>query len=196
MKREQFILSVVCLTIFAMPGFAQKVSVNYDTATDFSRYQKYAFLESKNPCGSIYCHEAILDNIQLKLAIRGLLPAYPNEKADLLIVYNAGVKQTVSIQGYDYEYGVTLLSSANDSREPELIEHAGTLVIDLVDARQNRLIWRGFATDTLVRNSESAVKRIESATKKMFAKYPPKQAQSDRRSAGARMRTNSQELPK
>ena len=177
MKYALFILSLVCVAILAVPTSAQKVTVNYDPTTDFTRYRNYSFLESKKPSSSKLCHRMILDNIQLKLALRGLLPAKPGEKADLLIVYNAGVQELISIKGYDYQYeaGWRRGNDGGYSREYALMEHEQTLVIDLIDPKQNRLIWRGIAEATLVRNSGRTVRNIERVTKKMFAKYPPKQ---------------------
>ena len=47
----------------------------------------------------------------------------------------------------------------------------GTLVIDLVDAQENMVVWRGVAQGN-VANTEQAVRIIEQVTKKMFRKYP------------------------
>lgn len=171
-KQQHLILSAVYVVILAVPAFAQKVTVNYDAAVDFSRYKRYAFLESNKPFASMVCHQAVLDNIQLKLAIRGLLPAYPDETPDLWIVYNAGIKELISIQGYNYQYGPGWRWS--QARQSALVEEPQTLVIDLVDAGENRLVWRGIATGALVQNPERTVKNIENATKKMFANYPMK----------------------
>jgi uncharacterized protein DUF4136 len=175
MKRQHFILSALVLVILALPAVAQKVSVNFDSAADFSRYRTYSFLESKQPSESKVCHQAILDSIQLKLAKRGLLPAYTGERADLYIVYNAGIRELISIQGYDYSYSSTWHShySHNDASEVAL-HNSQTLVIDVIDAKQNQLVWRGIAADTLVDNAERAIKNIERATKKMFLKFPLK----------------------
>lgn len=173
MKPKNLMLSAVCALVLAVPAFAQKVTVNYDATVDFSRYKRYAFLQSNKPSASMLCHQAVLGNIQLKLAIRGLLPAHSGERPDLWIVYNAGIKELISIQGYNYQYGPEWRWSlgASHARESALVEEPQTLV-DLVDAGENRLVWRGIATGTLVQDSERTVKNIENATKKMFANYP------------------------
>src|SRR5262245_49129356 len=96
----------------------QRVAVSYDPSVNFSSYRKYLILESKNPPTLKICHQAILDSIQLSLALRGLLPVYDGEKPDLFVVYNAGIKEVISIQGYDYRYGNGMLRNVttNDSR--------------------------------------------------------------------------------
>ena len=133
-------------------------------------------LDSKNPSRFKNCHQAILDKIQLALAMRGLLPAAEGETADIFVVYNAGIKEVVSIRGYDYNYGNPMQAHSvmNYSDTLASIEQPETLIIDVIDAKQNRLIWRGVATDTLVPDSHKAEKRVGAATRKIFAKFPPK----------------------
>ena len=50
---------------------------------------------------------------------------------------------------------------------------AGTLVLDLVDARENRIVWRAIATATVSGNPKKARGRIPSVVRKMFADFPP-----------------------
>jgi hypothetical protein len=49
----------------------------------------------------------------------------------------------------------------------------GTLVIDLYDASNKQLIFRGTAEDTLSKNPEHNEKTLEKAVDKMFKKFPP-----------------------
>ena len=153
---------------------AQRVTVSHDPTIDFTSYRKYLLLESKNPSSLKICNQAILDNIQIALAVRGLLPVYDGETPDLFVVYNAGIKEVISISGYDYRYGSGMQGTlaTNYARAPTLTEQPETLIIDLVDAKQNRLVWRGVATETLVSNYEKTEKKVATATRKMFAMYP------------------------
>ncbi len=160
------IISAACLLILCQCVAAQRVTVSHDPTIDFTGYRKYLLLESKNPSSLKICHQAILDNIQIALAVRGLLPVDDGETPDLFVVYNAGIKEVISISGYDYRY------ATNFTRVPTLTEQPETLIIDLVDAKQNRLVWRGIATETLVTNYEKVEKKVATATRKMFAMYP------------------------
>ncbi len=47
------------------------------------------------------------------------------------------------------------------------------LVLDLVDAEANRLVWRGVATDTVAGSPDAQTRQIETATRQMFRRYPP-----------------------
>ena len=167
MKFGGLIISLAFLTILAPPAGQQRVEVNFDRTVDFSRFRNYVLLESKNPSKMKVCHQTILDTIQVSLAMRGLLPVYEGEPPDLLIVYNAGIKEEVAIEAWQR-------ISSNSSGLMPLIEHPETLIVDLVDAKNNRLVWRGIATNTLVQDYSKAEKNAETATRKMFARYPPK----------------------
>jgi hypothetical protein len=166
MKLSGLIMSFAFLAMLAPPAGEQRVEVSFDPTVDFSRFRNYTLLESKNPSKMKVCHQTILDTIQVNLAVRGLLPIYEGEQPDLLIVYHAGIKEEVSIPGYEYRYG-------SFSSVP-LIEQPETLIVDLVDAKNNRLVWRGIATNTLVEDYSKAERKAETATRKMFARYPPK----------------------
>ena len=51
----------------------------------------------------------------------------------------------------------------------------GTLIVDLVDASQKQLVWRGTATKTLDPSSSPEQKQasLQKALDEMFEKFPP-----------------------
>jgi Domain of unknown function (DUF4136) len=50
----------------------------------------------------------------------------------------------------------------------------GTLVVEISDAKQHELLWRGSATDTISDNSNKNIKTLDKAVAKLFKDYPPK----------------------
>lgn len=173
MRLRNWIISAAFVATLSLSVYGQRVAVSYDPSINFSSYRKYLLLESKNPSTLKICHQTILDTIQVSLALRGLLPVNDGEKPDLYVVYNAGIKEVISIQGYDYNYGSgTLRSVANDSGLVAVTGQPDTLVIDLVDAKENRLVWRGIATGVLIQEYGKAEKKVATATRKMFSRYP------------------------
>jgi hypothetical protein len=50
----------------------------------------------------------------------------------------------------------------------------GTLVVDMYDAQNKRLVWRGTSTDTLSDKPENNEKKLDKAVDKMFKDFPPK----------------------
>ena len=50
----------------------------------------------------------------------------------------------------------------------------GTLIVDIIDADSNELIWRGTATGTVERGSDKASEKIHGAVYKIMTKFPPR----------------------
>ena len=50
----------------------------------------------------------------------------------------------------------------------------GTLVLDMYDAGNHRLIWRGMAADTLSEKPEKNENKLQKTATKMFKDFPPK----------------------
>ena len=44
----------------------------------------------------------------------------------------------------------------------------GTLVVDIADAKNKQLLWRGSATDTISDNSNKNIKTLDNAVNKLF----------------------------
>ena len=87
------------------------------------------------------------------------------------MIYEAGVRQersaTVNGMGGPWRLGGGFATVTPN------IENVGSLVVDLVDAPQNQLIWRAVATDTLSDKPEKNAQKIQKSVAKMFQKYPP-----------------------
>ncbi len=50
--------------------------------------------------------------------------------------------------------------------------HKGQLVVDVIDASQKKLAWRGMATEKLSDNKQKLIKQVNTAVEKMFQQYP------------------------
>jgi hypothetical protein len=81
------------------------------------------------------------------------------------------VKEQTSVEGYGYGYGPGWRWSwaDKDAQMNSVLQKSGTLVVDLVDARRNQLVWRGIAVDALDGRKDS---RIRKGVARMFAKFP------------------------
>jgi hypothetical protein len=91
---------------------------------------------------------------------------------DLLIHYHARIDTRVDVNRTEREYGYCQGAGCDSW----VIEYeAGTLVLDVVDARTNRLIWRAWAQDSVDEtfgNDERMAQAIEEAVSRMFARFP------------------------
>ena len=96
-------------------------------------------------------------------------------KPQLIVAYHTGVQERseyrdtgwgVGHSGYGYSAGYSR------SRVEEVRYLEGTLMVDLVDAEKNSLVWRGRATG-VVGDYEQQESRIVEAVTAMFERYPP-----------------------
>ena len=88
--------------------------------------------------------------------------------SDLLVHYHASVEQQINANGADQ------LHVTCEECEP-FVYDAGTIVVDLVDARTHRLVWRGWAEgsiDGVVDDQSWMEKRIDEAVARIIERLP------------------------
>jgi hypothetical protein len=109
--------------------------------------------------------------VEKQLATRGLERATADQ-ADLLIHYHANIDRRIDVNRTERQYGYCQDAGC----QSWVVEYqAGTLVLDIVDARTNRLIWRGWAQDSLegvLDNHHKMAQKITEAVGRMLAMFP------------------------
>lgn len=167
------------------------VNTDYDKAAPFAQYKTFKWYQEKPTArpDSAYKYDTFLDQ-RIKKAVEAQL----NKKgfrlatgmADVLIAYDAKVvtRQEVNNNyafapgfgyGYSYWYGYRYnYGYSRFSQPPMLIDQYkdGSIIIDMIDAKDNQLIWRGWGQmEVLNQNiSEAEVTKIVTS---ILAKYPP-----------------------
>lgn len=151
-------------------AMAQEVSYDYDKTANFAAFQTYAWVPGINLKDELN-HKRVVDAIDVQLVSKGLRETAANP--DVLVTYHAGVSRDLEVSGTGWgRYRPAGWSSA---RVEEVM--VGTLVIEMVDARTGKVVWRGVATKDLDTNAspEKREKNISKAAEKVFKKYPPVQ---------------------
>lgn len=127
------------------------VSSHVDRGRDFSTYRTFdwgpadalpagdARLDA-NPLFTDYVHGAV----ERELAARGL--SLVSGDPDLRVHYHATVADRIDVNQVDRTYGYC---QGADCPTEVLEYEAGTIVVDLMDARSNRLVWRGWARNRI-----------------------------------------------
>ncbi len=182
--RKYFVITVILLT-----GCATRILVgsDYESNTDFSSYRSYAWEET----GEAPTGDPRLDNnpffdarvraaVDQQLAIRGF-DASSDEGADLVLHYHMFVEQKGEInfdfRGWelDRRRGYTVFDRSLGSDVYINDYDEGMLLIDIADASNRHIIWRGWAqldvTDAL-NNREVMDTRIGQAVQKIIALFP------------------------
>jgi hypothetical protein len=173
------------LTAAAIAGLALSGCATTMTASshrqrdvDFGQYRTFGWgpadaLPAGDPRldANPFFHDHMQGAVEKRLASRGLALA-ASGSPDLLLHYHATVAGRLDVDRLDRENGYCY----DDDCAVRVVRfEAGTLVLDAVDARTNRLVWRGWARhrvgDMLDDRDEMAA-RLDEAVRRMLARMP------------------------
>jgi hypothetical protein len=182
-----FALSIPVL--IALSGCSSvKVTADYDHSAPFQNYRTYALEPPKNaPPLSPTADAALRDTLREQLAERMIREIGPNEKPELAVVPHVRLQQKYSVQQYTQwgygpgvwpyyggYYGVWAGAPYTYNTITSYTE--GTLILDFVDASNQKLVFRGTASATVSGNPDSNAKKIREAVKRIVAKLPRAQS--------------------
>jgi Domain of unknown function (DUF4136) len=167
----------VLLASLGLPAMvqAQKTSYDFDSTAPFSNFRTYAWTQG-TPAGEPFFDRRVETTIDSQLAAKGLTKSETNP--DLYVCYHVGWGLQRSVDGWvggaGGGYGWPGGPGSVDLRLNEL--PMGTLVIDLIDAAKQQLVWRGMGTQELDLEArpEKRDAAIAKAVEKILKNYPPK----------------------
>ena len=164
-------VSALLLSLVAAHGaLAQKVTVEFDQAADFSKYKTFAIregqLNSRNAAlNSDLVKKQINADIERGLTAKGLMEV--TGPSDLNVRYTFGSARKIETEAYPagwYGWGTRIV------RVPYA---EGTLVIDLRDPTTRSLVWRGISSEEKT-DATKIEGKLDKMVKKALDKYPPK----------------------
>ena len=164
---------------FAVGCGSQKIGYDYDRSTDFSRYHTYAWIAgAQEATGDRRVHSSLVD-ARIRTAIDAQLRAKGytvsvNGGPEFLVAYQVGMKDLIkgaSTQNYigDRVHGTyTTISDIQPY-------HEGTLLIDIVDAGSQILVWQASAQAEVDQSlgPKERDERISTIVRAMLAHFPP-----------------------
>jgi hypothetical protein len=166
--RTRFVLCAMLVSIAATIAVGQQVSVNYNHSQDFTQFHTYAF-ENNNPnqiANSILAQSALSD-INAALQGKGLSKVEMSANPDLILLLSGGLQQQTSYSAW----GMRGFGGGMGGISPEQ-NVIGTIVVDLYDAKNKQLVWRGIGQNTLNNNGNKNQQMVDKAVQKMFKQYP------------------------
>ena len=154
------------------------VSAHLERGVNFAEYVTYEWGPPDNlPVGdprldnNPFFNDYLQGAIEKQLVVKGFERAATGVPADLLIHYHASVNQRLDVNRADQQYGYCY----NDC-EPQVVDfEQGTLVVDLVDAKTKKVVWRGWAQDTMtgvIDNQSRLEKQVDEGVTKMMLLLP------------------------
>ena len=164
-----------------------RISSEADPSADFSRYRSFAFyapLAIESQGYATPTSRRIRDAARAQMEARGYV--YDESAPDLWVNLNAYLQErtdvtTIPDVDYDFYYSYRARSYVavpywRDRTEVRRYAE-GTLNVDLVDARQKRLVWTGVAVGRVGRATpEERGAKIDAAMAEIFARYPHRAA--------------------
>jgi len=171
-------IAAAAVSALALAGCAATLTVDSyaDRAADFTRYRTFGWgpgeqLATGDPRldNNPFFHGRVQAQVEKQLAAKGLEQA-TSETPDLTIHYHTSITQEIQAGTADRRYGYC----EGDGCDPYVYE-AGTLLIDLVDTRSNRVVWRGWAkasVEGVVENQEWMEERIDQAVARILERFP------------------------
>jgi hypothetical protein len=172
-------LSIGVLAAVLTSGACAPIKVNsfVDQRADFSLYRTYAWADDtpratgdprldNNP----FFHERLQSDADNGLAARGFERARSGSP-DLMLHYHASFTQEIDVARLDREYEY---DTSQDGGVPSVYE-AGSVVLDFVDTRSNRLVWRGWAKgsmDGAINDQAYMEQRLDDVVARVVATVP------------------------
>jgi hypothetical protein len=167
MKHVSRILPVVA-AVAAAAVAADEIQVHQEPGVDFGRYRTFAWgagTPAQDPDNEKRLHEMV----EARLVARGL--TLVDKEPDVFVVTHvfrgkkAGSRAVLAGYGYGDE--------GWDSGKWSLGKvPTGTVVVDLLDFQEKRMVWRGVASGTIDQPGDKSPERVGKALDQLFERLP------------------------
>lgn len=176
---------LLATTLAALFASCSPVSVttDYDPSAPFKKYKTYALAPAaKGQALSPSSEAALRDTLRSELAKKGLTEK-KSGKPDLAIARHAFTQDKLSVQEYTdwgysvggawpYRYGYYGAWAGAPRTYVDVSQYTqGTLILDFVDTKTNKLVFRGTGS-AMVGNPNANADRIREAVIRMVAGLP------------------------
>ena len=176
--RRLLLLAPAAVLVGTLAGCATStVSAHVERGVTFTNYVTYDWGPPDNqPVGdprldnNPFFRDFLQGAIEKRLAAKGFERA-TSAAPDLLIHYHAAVNQKVDVYSVDTANGYCYQDC-----QPRFVDYEqGTLMLDVVDARTNKVVWRGWSQDTMngiIDNQARLEKQVDEGVTKMMQLLP------------------------
>lgn len=177
--------------LFFLCGACSTVSVNTDFNPDydFTQLRTYAWLDDgKDPSSDTRINnDLVIDRVrnavEIALGARGYVKTDAGS-ADFKVSWHGAIKRKLQVETIDhfyspYGYGALYrdpFMGGSAMRTSTIREYeVGTLIVDILDPVQHKLVWRGSGSDRLSSDAdpEKATTRINEAVAAILKDFPP-----------------------
>jgi hypothetical protein len=160
------------------------IQTDYDpvAAPNLSRYQSYRWLPQPQ-CADTRVYNPITQGrivraVEAELGERGYTK--DSQSPEFLVGWHATIEGRMDVQSmntyYGYGWGRWRAGGGVIVQDNYVREYnEGMLILDIVDANSNELVWRGSAQAEITRSTDPAKRQeqINKAVKKILERFPP-----------------------
>jgi len=150
---------------------AQSITYDYDKSADFSKVKTYAWASGVNQLDD-FNDRRVVAAIDSQLTAKGFRKVETNADADVLVAYHTRFERDVQLAGYSS--GWARFGNRTGSARTEDVVN-GMLVVDVVDAKSEGLLWRGIARKEVdpKASPEKRDHEVNKVVEKLLKKFPP-----------------------
>jgi Domain of unknown function (DUF4136) len=163
--------SVGLMLLLACVSFAQHVKTDYDHGANFGQYKTYSWekVQTKDPL----LVDRIKSAVNSALAAKGWTEVPSGGDVEVFAIETTQNRQTLDTFYNGFGGGRRWRGGFGDATTTIETYAVGTLVVDLFDAKTEKLIWRSSSSDTLSDNADKNTKNLDKGVNKMFQHFPP-----------------------
>jgi Domain of unknown function (DUF4136) len=178
--------TIIAISLVTLTAFAQDVRYNFAANADFTKYRTYRWgmIKGADQPDQI-TDQQIKSAIDAELAKKGMMKT-DADTSDLIIGYQVSIGSEKQITMYDsgwgygagwgrgwYGYGAGGGGMTTGTTSTIAV---GQLDLDIYDAKEKNLVWRGNATKTLdsTAKPEKRLKNLQKGAAKLLKNFPPK----------------------
>jgi hypothetical protein len=166
--KTRFALCAMLVCIASAVALGQQVSVNYNHSQSFAAYHTYAWgADNANQVQNSILAQVAVQDIDSALQGKGWQKVEPGQNPDVIVTASGGMKQQTSYSAW----GMRGIGGGMGGITPEQ-NVIGTLIVDIYDAKNQSLIWRGIGQNTLDNNGSKNQQMVQRAIAKMFKQWP------------------------
>jgi hypothetical protein len=174
MKLQRVVFALMgMMFLFAGKSSAQQVKTDYDRSANFGQYKTYSWekIQTKDPL----LVDRIKSAVSSALTAKGWTEVPSGGDVEVFAIEMTKNQQTLDTfyngfgGGRRWGFG----GGFGDATTTVETYKVGTLVVDLFDAKTEKLIWRSSSSDTLSDNADKNTKNLDKGVKKMFQHFPP-----------------------
>ena len=178
---------VAGLLVILAAGCSQiQTASEIDSGIDFSTYKTFAWLTDIDKTADDVrlndpeVRKTIRTAVEQSLSAKGYQQA-DRSQADFLVAWFGAIEQKIKKENIDhfyapYGYGTLYRDPALNPESPRaLMEYeTGTLIIDIADPEDRRIIWRGSGSGRIVedRTKQAALDNLSRSVTKILEPFP------------------------